>query len=295
MSGLNFPIGRRKALKAQVKESSHSLRRHKASDLGYGYQLAQGFHNSHDSVSNMFNQEHGYEYLDNSPPGEVEQGTHQDDALVLSNQFECPESKVSPNFPGKPPSAFVVEVASKTISFDLYEPSPPLSDHLLSLVRYNLYRAVAANSWSLGIDPRLMHSDIPSPFTSNDPAISKLCLSLPLALRPTALQKSVYHHPYIDLFPFPSMRDRLLQVGDTIDEDMLCADFAGDNIDSNFGEHTGLIVWGEPWDPQAWEISEPLWKKWSWLLKECSGILETTNYWRQKRDEPPLVEIKSSY
>jgi hypothetical protein len=239
----------------------------------------------------MFNQEHGYGYLDNSPPEGVEQGTHHDEALVLSNQFEYSESKFSHNFRGKRPSAFMVKVASKTISFDLYEPSPLLSDHLLSLIRYNLYRAVAANSWSLGIDPRLMHSDILSPFTSDDPAISKLCLSLPPALRPTALQRSVSHHPYIDLFPFPSIRDRLLQVGNAIDEDMLCADFAGDNIDSNFGEHTGLIVWGEPWDPQSWEIAEPLWKKWSWLLKECPRILETTNYWRQKRDEPRLVEI----
>lgn len=187
--------------------------------------------------------------------------------------------------------AFIVKVASKTITFDLYEPAPILSDHLLSLIKYNLYRAVAANSWSIGIDPRLMHSDIPSPFTSNDPANYSLCQSLPPSLRPTALQRSVPHHPYIDLFPFPNMRDRLIQMGHTLNEDELCEDFAGESLDLEFGEHTGLIVWGEPWDPKGWELAEPLWKKWSLLLKGCPGLLDSTNYWRQKRDEAPLVEI----
>jgi hypothetical protein len=187
--------------------------------------------------------------------------------------------------------ALTVKVASKTITFDPSEYCPLPSDHLLSLIRYNLYRAVAANSWSLGIDPRLMHSDIPSPFISDDPAISSFCLSLPPSLCPTALQRNVPHHPYIDLFPFPPMRDFLLQFGDSIDEDLLCADFAGENLHSDFGEHTGLIVWGEPWDPHSWEIAEPLWKKWSWVLRGCSEILEATNYWRQRRGEPRLVDI----
>jgi hypothetical protein len=189
------------------------------------------------------------------------------------------------------PGTFTVEVASKRITFDLYEPVPILSDHLISLIKYNLYRAVAANSWAIGIDPRQMHSDILSPFTSKGPDITSLCLSLPPSLRPTAVQRSVPHHPYIDLFPFPFLRDRLIELGATIDEDQLCADFAGDNLPSEFGGHTGLIVWGEPWDPQSWEIAEPLWKKWPVLLKDCADLLEATNYWRQRRDEPSLVEM----
>lgn len=189
------------------------------------------------------------------------------------------------------PGTLAVQVASKTIEFDLYEPYPILSDHLLSLVKYNLYRAVAANSWSLGIDPRLMHSDILSPFTSDHSATSPLCFSLPSSLHPTALQRSIPHHPYIDLFPFPSLRDRLMQIANTIDEDELCADFAGENLDPEGGGHTGLTVWGEPWDPHSWEIAEPLWKKWSWLLGGCSELFEATNHWRQKRDEPRLVEV----
>ena len=189
------------------------------------------------------------------------------------------------------PGTFIVKVASKTITFDLYEPAPILSDHLLSLIRYNLYRAVAGNSWLLGIDPRLMHSDIISPFNLDISTVDSLCRSLPPSLLPTALQRSVPHHPYIDLFPFPLMRDRLIQFGDILDEDALCADFAGETTDPQLGEHTGLIVWGEPWDPQSWEIAEALWKKWSSLLMGCSGLLEATNYWRRKRDLPPVIEL----
>lgn len=189
------------------------------------------------------------------------------------------------------PGTFIVKVASKTITFDLYEPVPILSDHLMSLIRYNIYRAVAVNSWAIGIDPRLMHSDILSPFTSNDTEITKFSRSLPPSLRPTAVQRSVPHHPYIDLFPFPSLRDRLIELGDTIDEDELCADFAGENLTSELGGHTGLISWGEPWDPHSWEVAEPLWEKWPTVLKGCSGLLQATNYWRQRRDEPRLVEI----
>jgi hypothetical protein len=217
----------------------------------------------------------------------------QDDACgpYLHEQSSQGNDTVSCSADEHIPGSFIVKVASKTITFDLYEAAPILSDHLLSLIKYNLYRATAANSWAIGLDPRLLHSDILSPFSSDDSEITRLYMSLPPSLHPTALQRSVPHHPYIDLFPFPSMRDRLIQIGDTIDEDELCADFAGENLKSEGGGHTGLTVWGEPWDPQSWEIAEPLWDKWSILLKGCPGILEATNYWRQMRDEPHLIEI----
>ncbi|KAG0650758.1 hypothetical protein D0Z07_2195 [Hyphodiscus hymeniophilus] len=188
-------------------------------------------------------------------------------------------------------TTLAVMVASKTIKFDPYEHYTLPADHLLTLVRYNLYRAVAANSWSLGIDPRLMHSDIPSPFESNDSTISRLCLSLPPSLHPTVLQRTVPHHPYIDLFPFPAMRDFLIHMGDDIDDDSLCADVAGDAPDSGSSEHTGIIVWGEPWDPFGWEVTESLWIKRSNFFKGVPGILHATNHWRQLRGEPPLAEI----
>jgi hypothetical protein len=189
------------------------------------------------------------------------------------------------------PGTFIVRVASKTIIFDLYEPAPIFSDHLLSLIRYNLYRAVASNSCLIGVDPRLMHTDIISPFNRDKQAVDNLCRSLPPFLCPTVLQRSICHHPYIDIMPFPAMRDRLIQLGDTLDHDSLCADFAGEGINLGPGVHTGLTVWAEPCDPRSWEIAEALWKKWPLLFTGCPGLLETTNHWRRRRDVPPLVEL----
>jgi hypothetical protein len=79
-------------------------------------------------------------------------------------------------------------------------------------------------------------------------------------------------------------------MADIIDEDLLCADLAGETLHSDFGEHTGLIARGEPLNPQSWETAEPLWKR-SWMSRGCSDILEATNYWRQRRGETRLVEV----
>ncbi|KAI0452916.1 hypothetical protein F5B21DRAFT_317612 [Xylaria acuta] len=177
---------------------------------------------------------------------------------------------------------FVVSVGPTTIVLDLYS-CPLPADHLLTLVRYNLYRACAANAKILGLDPRSMHDDIASPFcdlkTFNHP--------LPKALVPTETQIAVRHHPYIDLFPFGSLRDKLILSEGTVDEDELCADLGGKN---STAEHTGLIVWGDAWDPTGWELSEYVAIKWAWLFDGCERLLMATDYWRRRRGEAPLMD-----
>lgn len=54
-------------------------------------------------------------------------------------------------------------------------------------------------------------------------------------------------------------------------------------------EWAGLVVWGEPWDPQNWEISSPLLHKWGWLIRGCPEIIVSTNYWRSRRGEKPIA------
>ncbi|KAI1148206.1 hypothetical protein F4825DRAFT_434830 [Nemania diffusa] len=174
----------------------------------------------------------------------------------------------------------VVSVGPTTIVLDLYSIPLP-ADHLLTLVRYNLYRACAANARLLGLDPRSLHDDIPSPFC--DPRA--FTCPLPKSLTPTETQTRVWHHPYIDLFPFASLRDKLILLEGTIDEDELCADLGGKNSTT---EHTGLIVWGDPWDPMGWEVSEYVAMKWAWLFDMCEGLLVATDYWRAQRGEAPL-------
>jgi len=71
-----------------------------------------------------------------------------------------------------------------------------------------------------------------------------------------------------------------------MDEDELCGDLYGVCVSS---DETGLRVWGEAWDPLAYEVSETLIRKWSWLVEECPDIIKSTNYWRRQRGEKAIV------
>ncbi|KAI1754834.1 hypothetical protein F4782DRAFT_463203 [Xylaria castorea] len=176
----------------------------------------------------------------------------------------------------------VVSVGPTTIALNLYS-CPLPADHLLTLVRYNLYIACAANAKILGLDPRSLHDDIASPFCD----LKNFNYPLPKALIPTETQITVQHHPYIDIFPFSGLRDKLILLEGTIDEDELCADLGGKNSTI---EHTGLIVWGDPWDPMGWELSEYVAIKWARLFDGCEKLLTATNYWRRRRGEAPLTD-----
>ncbi|KAJ9156322.1 hypothetical protein NKR23_g985 [Pleurostoma richardsiae] len=97
-----------------------------------------------------------------------------------------------------------------------------------------------------------------SPFNEQGPRLGGAASlpSCPTSLQPTALQRTVRHHPWIDLFPIPQMRDNMLNgiVAGILDEDELCADLL--NVEDNReDEKPSLIVWGSPWDPQGWEAS----------------------------------------
>ncbi|KAI1176043.1 hypothetical protein F4777DRAFT_578465 [Nemania sp. FL0916] len=204
--------------------------------------------------------------------------------IVLSPQSKLQSSNSSPKSrwgSEEEGALLVVSVGPTTVVLDLYS-CPLPADHLLTLVRYNLYRACAANAEILGLDPRSLHDDIPSPFcdhaTFNRP--------LPASLIPTETQISVQHPPYIDLCPFPSLRDKLILLQGTIDEDELCADIGGHN---STVEHNGLIAWGDPWDPMAWELSEYAAMKWGPLIGRCDELIIATNYWRRRRGETPLL------
>ncbi|KAL2836872.1 hypothetical protein BJY01DRAFT_238087 [Aspergillus pseudoustus] len=48
--------------------------------------------------------------------------------------------------------------------------------------------------------------------------------SIPQSSRPTLLQRAVPHHPWLDILPFPPMRDNLVRAGNSLDDDELCLD-----------------------------------------------------------------------
>lgn len=160
----------------------------------------------------------------------------------------------------------------------------PRVDHLLTLIKLNAFRALFSNNAALGFAMEWLAEDAVSPFNATQP--QRLVDSCPPSLRPTALQCMVHHHPWIDLIPIPTMRDNLLLAGDFFDDTQLCMDVV--EFWSSPGERTGLIVHGDPWEPQHWEVSEEFLRKWAWVIKGCWGLFQSTNYFRTKRGERKL-------
>jgi Domain of unknown function (DUF3425) len=170
--------------------------------------------------------------------------------------------------------------------FANYTAGSPRVDKLLVLVKFNVFRALISNSTTLGFAPEDgMDDDAISPFCSLGRARSPK-ITLPSALRPTDSQYDIPHHPWIDLLPVPRMRQNLIRAGDTYDDMALCGDLVG--LFSAGTGQTGMIVWGEPWDIAAWEVTEAFLKHWGWTVRGCQEIFESTNRWRLLRNERPL-------
>jgi hypothetical protein len=99
----------------------------------------------------------------------------------------------------------------------------------------------------------------------------------PPALTPTKLQSSLPHLPYIDLLPFPSMRDKLLKSGELVNAYEIWSDFATG----------GFTIWGKtPWDKRGWEVHVDFAKKWWWLMSD--EVVEEANFWRMERGDAML-------
>ncbi|OQE40819.1 hypothetical protein PENCOP_c005G01161 [Penicillium coprophilum] len=143
-------------------------------------------------------------------------------------------------------------------------------------------RAMLVNASLMGLTIELLEEDLASQFNLVGPST----LHLPPSLYPSQKQRKIIHHPWIDLIPMLSLREALLARTDEIDEDEICCDFYQARDSS---QEVGLRVWGEAWDPSAYEASETLIRKWSWIPKDCPDIIESSNYWRIQRGEKPMT------
>jgi len=164
------------------------------------------------------------------------------------------------------------------------------ADLLLSVMQFNILRGIISNILSLGMTVELLQEDIVSPFSTMSPWAPDIA-ALPPSLRPTALQKQIAHHPWIDPFPVPSVRDLLLRMDGHYDDLELCKDLF-EECDPKTGK-PGLIIWGDPWDAHGFELSDHFVKKWGWMFKECVDICQSTNYWRAQRGERPIFAMPS--
>nr|KAK5451203.1 hypothetical protein LTR18_001220 [Exophiala xenobiotica] len=151
---------------------------------------------------------------------------------------------------------------------------PLSSDHLIHLIQFNVFRAMLTNMFTLRITSLFECEEK----VSEQMRISQLPLpaGVPPSLEPTALQRQVPHAPYVDLFPLASLRDTLVRA-------------EGISNEGNDDHRKGLVVWGEPWQVDSWEVEEGFVKKWGWMLKDnCEDLIRSTNRWRQVRGDEPL-------
>jgi hypothetical protein len=85
--------------------------------------------------------------------------------------------------------------------------------------------------------------------------------SVPSTLQPTALQLITIHPIWIDRFPFPDMRDNLINAVSLVEEE----DFLRDLFCMSSFE---IKAGGAPWDPNSWVIGEAFCAKWGFLFTE---------------------------
>lgn len=170
-----------------------------------------------------------------------------------------------------------------------YMQGKPALVHLPLLARYNVSTALATNAALLGVTEEFYEWEGISPINKQGPLLGlhfhNQFLDWPASLQPTQLQLSMEHHPWVDCFPWPQLRDNLLKAfeyPDLCDEDELCHDICDYN---NAEKEPILFIWGSPWDSRSWEVSNEFLKKWAWLLNGCGDMINATNYWRAKRGE----------
>ncbi|KAI9147164.1 hypothetical protein HJFPF1_13196 [Paramyrothecium foliicola] len=176
--------------------------------------------------------------------------------------------------------------------FTLDAPRPTF---LPILIRINALNALLHNARKIGISADTVCRDEEiSPFNLTGPLVPASTAPLPECpedLRPTTLQKTIFHHPWIDLLPLPQLRDNLLRALslETFDVDEFCVEVFHPGAAGNGLEDTpALIVWDTTASIRGWEANVPFLKKYGWLLTGCQELLRATNDWRMRRGDKVL-------
>ncbi|KAH6644531.1 hypothetical protein C7974DRAFT_383731 [Boeremia exigua] len=162
-----------------------------------------------------------------------------------------------------------------------YNARSPRTDILLGLTQLNVYRALVVNIEVLGLTASEMHDDALSPFSipyTYHPQRD----GLPAPLQPTHIQRSVPHHPWLDLLPDATLRNNmiLLDAAGLLDDAQCCLDMCS---------RGGIVVWTDPWDPSGWEVTPEFLRKWRVMLAGCWELFRATNRWREKRGEKGIA------
>lgn len=128
--------------------------------------------------------------------------------------------------------------------------------------------------------------------SATSPASSVDLTELPSHLLPTRTQRMISHHPIIDLLPWPSTRDKLIQVfhlpvnlrPSTAQDPMGLLRLVYDMED---GGGEGMRISGDdPFEPSVWEIGQVMFERWWWAFE--ISVVERCNRARGNRGERVL-------
>ncbi|CAI7672315.1 unnamed protein product [Penicillium viridicatum] len=188
-----------------------------------------------------------------------------------------------------PPGAIEYMTEFERQAIESYLLGSPNIDHLIALSRLNVQRAVTDNLVAVGMTVEwtkdksaLSIFNLPSPASA-----STTEKAIPSSLQPTFIQRTSLHHPWFDVLPFARIRDNLISARGNFDDQELCRDLMASWDTHNTG--ATVLVWGFPWDPKNWEVTESFVRKWDWILRGCPEIWMSTNQWRTKRGEKSLI------
>ncbi|KAL4879001.1 hypothetical protein BJY04DRAFT_194555 [Aspergillus karnatakaensis] len=139
---------------------------------------------------------------------------------------------------------------------------------------------------------------------------------------PTETQMRKIHATWINILPFPRMRENLIRREREFDHVEFIRDLVGLHVGFDTGkffslpsatgvgekgassqvqvvvEHEendgvtdgrhGLILWDEPHRVESWEATPGFLRKWMWTLEGCEELIESSNRWRRVRGEEPI-------
>jgi len=143
-------------------------------------------------------------------------------------------------------------------------------DYHMAVPELKLLSACLVIAKRLQIDEALLVLASQSPF-SKAAGRRKSYEHLPAHLRPTPTQLSVAHHPILDLFPWPPVRDRLISVlalrPEVQPPGAVCPHGLMDLVYDMEDGAEGVRVWGEdPSDWRNWEVGERVFGRWWWAF-----------------------------
>ncbi|KAF7547083.1 hypothetical protein G7046_g9120 [Stylonectria norvegica] len=196
------------------------------------------------------------------------------------------------------------------------------ADHLLSLIHQNVFRALLWNKYYLAQTATNFRLRTTSDEGEFDPIPCRgsvisvpLSTNTPPSLAPTGLQLAVPHSPWINMIPFPRMRDNLIKWETSFNQSEFLNDLVGHLLDPRTitkeyvprgakvpcstrlecrerdeitAGATGLIITGEPHRVESWEATPGFLAKWTWAVEGCQDLVEVSNTWRLARGEDPI-------